>query len=322
MIHVGRFRWFAQQPGLRLAAVLAGLLVLDAWAAPIVGQVETVLSERELEYRSALNSFQAAVDARSAAEVRFSRASLEVDEARSSGDQGRLGRALASAQAQAVELQRLDRRVREANQQLEEARTAFLAALDGRLESLYAEFQGSVLPDERRAVAAMIQDLRNQVSEVSGEGDLAQRIELVAMPEVNFDPRDGPLELRLKAEIAERWAERFDSILVIIDSEVEELREQQRREESFEQFMAGIDRFDDARVPVVAPPATDAGRNRARTSEASAADSTTTTPQQATLTAEDRIERLLIYGTQIEAMRDEMRIRARVFRQRSGGISQ
>jgi DNA repair exonuclease SbcCD ATPase subunit len=250
--------------------------------------------------------------------VRFTTASLEVENARASGDDARLRRALAAAQAQAGELERLDRRVQEVGEELEAARQAFLSALDDRLAVLYAELEATPSLESRRQIGDLIRDLQTQVTEVESEVDFASQIQLVAMPEVQFDPRDGPEELRLKAQIAESWVDRYDSQLELIDETIEELRERQRRERDFEQFMAGIRRFDDATVPVVAPPPSNPQPDPA---QAGVSDSTAVSADGVEVSLEDQIGQLLILRSQVENYREQVRIRARVFRQRLGGIT-
>lgn len=297
---------------------VAGVMAFAAASA--VAQEEAILSERELEYRSSLSAFESAVDARAASEVRFSRASGELEAARASGDEQRLTSALAQAQAQALELERLDRRVHEAGERLDEARQGYLAALDAQLETLLAELEATTNSGERRRLVALMDDLNNQVREVEGDLDVAQEIRLVAMPETMPDPRDGPLELRLKAQLLERRIEQYDSAMALIDREIGELESRQQRQRSFQQFMAGINRFDDPAVPVLPPAAP--GTDPPADQPTEPASDTAAAPGAQEATLDQRIESLQVLRARIENAREQVRIRARLFRNVLGEVTE
>lgn len=289
-----------------------GALALTALAVaprPVLAQAADGLVEVELEYRSALSAAQAARDARSVVERRFSEALDVVAGARRSGDGDRLEAALASAQALSLELGRADDRVRDQEEDLASARRDLLAVLDTRrrgLEARLADAGGR----ERADLFVLIRDLANQYREVEeGDSDVLET-ELVYFPSIAFDPRDGPVELAAKADLLERKAEALDTTLASIDREVERLESLLRLQRSRRSFQGNLERFGDTQVPVGPPTA---GGSREAEAGRVPADSTGVPAPEEPL--DQRIESLRLFRLQVEAARDQFLGRARVFRQ-------
>lgn len=300
---------------LRAPVLLLFFLALAAgFASPgsVSAQVEEALTQAELEFEAAVRERQSALAARAAVERRFTSFTQEAEDARRQGDSDRLEEALASAQAQLVELRRLDRRVAQTEERLEESRGAYLQAMDDRIEALLVEAR-TVTPEERGAILVIVEDLNNRVREVESGSDLTATLLTPVMPEVQFDPRDGPIELRAKAELLERQAERYDSLMAEVDDRLEELERRVRRDQLLRDFREGLDRFGDTQLPVRPPAVTPPG---AAEEQLAQADSI---PDQESLTPEDRIELLLFFRTELESTRDQLLVRARLFRDRAGG---
>ncbi len=298
-------------PGARHAVAVTALLLpflgllAPIWpgaSALVAQEVEDVLQERELEYRSVRSAFEAALSAQAAQERRFYRTLAEIEAARAEGDEDRQAAAFARAQAQALELQALRRRVDETAARMAEAGRLLLAGLDARLEGLVDEVETASSRNEREDLVAVARTLNDRYREVEEELELggSQDVMLAAVPEVALDPRDGPVELRWKVELLEKRIAEAGAHLEEVTAQVEELERRRRRNRSLQDLEASIQRFDDDRVPVSNP-----GARR----EGSGEDAPP-------LTLEERIESLRILREEIEERRTRFRERLEVFRER------
>lgn len=319
-------RWTLRRPhhpragGSLLPVVVAvGLLLVGPPLYAPAQSSQDVVAEQELEYRSARSAHQAALDARAAAERRFSRALQVIESARASGDDDRIEGAYARAQQQAVELQSLEQRVRQTSERREEAREDLLAALDRRLESLVAELSGTSGRAEQEELASLIRNLRNRVREVERAGELTREVELVALPEVTFDPRDGPVELQWKAELLERRAEQYRQRVDEITGQIDQLRRRQRRNRNLQDLLAGIERFDDDQMPVT--PREERRDPDTESVEGQGEAPDTAGPEAPETTLDERIESLQVLRDRIESFREQVLVRARQFRERAREIS-
>ena len=296
---------------------LSGLLLVLATAAtPVLfsggpcllhaQEVESVLQERELEYRSSRSAFEAALQAQAAQERRFYRTLAEIEDARAAGDEDRQAAAFARAQTQALELQVLRRRVDETAARMAEAGRALLTALDDRLEALVDEVEAAPTRAEREDLVAVARNLRARYREVEEtlEPDRGTDVILAAVPEIALDPRDGPVELRWKVELLEKRIAEAGARLEELAAQIEELERRRRRNRSLSDLEASIERFDDDRMPVSNP-----GARRGESGE-----------EAAPLTLEERIERLQVLREEIETRRSRFQDRLGVFRERLEAI--
>jgi hypothetical protein len=254
-----------------------------------------------------------ALEALGVAERNWNRAVQEADAARAAGDEERLGRALVRAQRQMPPLVSVQRRVEETDSALAESRAALMEAIVQRQDSLLAELDVSTDQSEREALGITMQDLFNRYYELEQEDDAPQVPQFTSLPEIQFDPGDGPEEWRLKADLADRHAANYQSFLGDIDEEVAALRERQRRERNFLDHMASIERFGDIRLPVGPP----TRRTDPVTGEL-LPDSLAT--EERPLTLEEWIEQLLLLRDEVEVQLEQVRIRARLFRERIGEV--
>jgi hypothetical protein len=273
--------------------------------------VEAALSQAELEYEAALQDLESAEAARAVVEGRFTRWAEEADAARRAGDSDRLEAALAQAQAQSVELRRLDRRVTQAQEVVSEARQTYLGLLDSRLDAILEEAR-TASAEDRVGLMVLVEDLNNRVEEVEAEAGADDLFGPPVMPEVVFDPRDGPVELRVKADLLERRAQAYDSLLVQVEDRIDTLERRVQRDQSLRQFLEGIDRFGETQLPVRAPDA----RDPVQTEGQAPSDSISATRQ---LTPAEEIDQLRFLLDELTTTRDQLRIRARLFRDRAGG---
>jgi len=302
-----------------LPALLFGVGAVLAGSGETAAQVaEELVAERDLEYRSTRSAHDAALDARAAADRRFTRALQEIEEAKRENEEDRVDAAYARAQQQALELQRLEQRVRETAARLEETRSALVDALDRRLGELAERISEDPDPGRREELVSLYRDLSNRIREVEGEVQLQEDVQLVAAPEISFDPRDTPLDLRWKAELLERRAEQYEVRLAEIGRLVEDLERRARRNRNLQDMLAGIERFDDDRLPVTAEP------DRASASAGGGEESASTDEEgegAGTRTLDERIENLKLLRERIEFYREQVLRRARLFRERAQEIS-
>ena len=113
---------------------------------------------------------------------------------------------------------------------------------------------GATLPGQMASTAlfALYQDLTIRFDELEAEQDRGATLVAVVLPNIRANPTDGPVELRAKADLLQRHAVMFDSLIVTIGLEVEDLEKRSRRDRVTRGFLAGIDRFGDTNLPVAA----------------------------------------------------------------------
>lgn len=297
--------------GLARAVILA-LGVLASSPSSGAGQsTEAILGERRLEYQAARAAYEAARRALSVVESQFSAALDEVGRARRAGDEGALEDAFALARDRSLPYGQQQTRVNEVRDSLDSARRALIDVLTVRLQELIAQIDVAASAAQRAELNVLLTDLDNELTTLeSEEGDTFQ-LEPVVSPAITFDPRDGPDDLRAKAELLERQAAVTDTVIADTERQIETLNGRLRTERQLRDFMAGADRFDDTRVPVVAGPPTE-GRVPAADSTRGGAPA---------LTLDERIEMLREYRDELQAYRDQLLIRADQFRRRIGSLA-
>ncbi len=291
---------------LALAVVALGPLTVDVGAQSL----ENLVIQRRLEFRQARADYDAALAAFGVVERQWSAALEEVNRARRSGDQDALERAFAVAQDRAGPLRGQDQRVEEARGGLDARRQVLVDVITLRLEQLVEQMDAAASRAQRTELDVLFRDLQNELRNLEAEAEVTFRLEPVVLPEVTFDPRDGPDDLRSKAQLLERQAADIDTLLVDTDRRMEALDGRLRIQRQRGDLLAGVERFDDTRVPVVisGPPPGGVPADSAGVG---------TRP----LTLEERIEELRIYRTQLAAYRDQLLIKAETFRQRIRSVA-
>jgi len=305
--------------------VAAVVVVCAGVVAPASARAQDAVLAQELEYRAARTDHEAALAALEAAQARAERATVEIDEARTSGDDNRLQRAYAQAQARWTEVTTQDRRAAETSQRLLRARRALQTALEETLEALTNQARTPSGVRERAELAALIRDRYNRLREIEAELAESDRetFRFVAVPEIKVDPRDGPTELRAKAELLARRAAQADSAIAAIDRELGELARRQRQEQAIRNFMAGIERFDEGVLPLGSPgrdatQRADRGTTQGPDAPARAEAGDSVSVQPAVSSAE-RISQLRALRSRVEQYREDVLTRAEDFRRRAGG---
>jgi type II secretory pathway pseudopilin PulG len=304
------------RPGLRIFLAVAVLAVTGAGlrARPGAAQEATTLQERELAYRAALSAYRAALDAREVVESLFNREMREVRAARGTDRADQAWDEFYRAQA---ELTRMDRRVERELERVEEAGRAFLAALDDRREELLARAD-TLPPAEAEDIALLLLDLRNQIEEVDGELSEAREPLAPTPPDqdqITLEPDDTRQDLELKAQILEDRAARYDSTVVDLDREIDQLVERRRNDRRVRDLVASLDRFDDRALPVV-PRRSEGGGGAEVGAEGQVSDTTALDAREMTLEA--RIDNLESLRERLVQYRNLILEQARLVRERLG----
>lgn len=283
----------------RKPAGLPRLVALAAGLCAILPSAATSQDVEQSQYRAAESAYSAALSARDLARDLLDDALDEVTEARQSGDRGRYERALAIYQDRARELEQSNRELDAAAGRLNQARRSYLLSVLDELNELYEEH--ALAPDARG------RDLiGRRIAVLADEADQLERpieIDDDPFPAINIDPGDTREEIRAKADLLERYAGRYDLMVLDIDAQIELLEQRQRHARMVRDFGADLSRFGDLRVPVGRPDATsDNAEDLIGGEELS-----------------QRLEELQQSREFVIERRDIARARAEEFRQRIGG---
>ncbi len=266
------------------------------------------VSARTTTYQEALTTWRAAVTARQAAADRLGESVEDIDRARRLGDDDTLTEALRRAQSLARENERLDARVAEVEARLDVARQGLIEALDARLAQLERMLQEATDPVEQRRLDAFVDDLQNQYAELAQDATS----EMAALPDfypaLRLDPRDGPSEWEIKAQLLERKARTAEEQIEEARGEVSRLERRLQLQRLQQDSRANRDRFGDALPPV--------GNRLEQSAEAIVADTTGVPLDQ--LPFDQQIAIWELYIAQLEALRDQVTAQAQEFRRRLG----
>ena len=291
--------------------LLVAVLSVGAPSESAAQSIEQLVVQRRRELRAARGAYEAARAAYDVVEGQFAAALEEVSQARRSGDVARHERAAALAQDRSVPARDQESRLQEAGRALVRAREALIGVLDARMEELVRMMDAASSSQQRAQLNSLYGDLRAELQSLEAEAGERIRLEPVVLPEISFDPRDGPDELRSKAELLERHAVITDTVIQNTQRQIEQLSGRLRRERQQRDFLAAADRFDDTRVPVVTGPPTGA--------RAAVTDSTVAGARP--LSLEERIQILREYVGQLQARREQLLIRAQQFRRSVGAVA-
>ena len=290
------------------------LVVCTLYGMPLSASAQTaeqLVVERRLELVAARAAFEAARGAFNVVERQFSAALEEVARARRQGSNDALERAYAQAQDRSVPYRDRETRLGEARQALVRARQAVIEIIEIRLEQLVEEMDAALSAQQRERLDILWRDLSTELQQLEAEAGDTFRLEPVVLPEVASDPRDTPEDIQAKAAILERQAVVADTLIQEKEREIQALTARLRNQRQRRDFVAGTDRFDDTRVPVVAGSPTG---DRTPSSDS-------TVVGQRPITLEERIQMLHGYVEQLASYRDQLLIRAQVFRQRIRSVA-
>jgi len=288
--------------------------LLPVAGSQALGQENLTLPELEGVYRRAQAGYEEAFAALEVLSSQFDRASQDVLRAQAAGDQAAMNRAYEETVQLGPRMRLARRRVEEKVEELRVAREELLDAQAEYLEELLRQTQAATDPAEQRALAVFVADTRTRIQELRNLED--PPVTLEPLPDINAEPRDGPVELRAKATILEVTAAQYEEQHALNESQLEGLRRDQRLLRRSDDFLAGISRFDDPSVPV-GPPGSRAVPVPGQTTPPPGADSLGV--QGGFLTLEQRIQALETLQEEITQRIENIRVRAQTLRRLAGG---
>lgn len=292
---------------------LGWVVLFPLFSSPLPGQERLTLPEVEALYQAARDELRAAVAAWEVLLSRWQRASEEFDRTPPSNRERR-NAAFAQTQTLAAEVRSQERRVQTLEQALREARKRYTDALVVRLDSLLGERSRARTAQDSLNLAVLITDTNHRYQTLVAEAE-DPRVSMERTYALVRDPRDGPDDLRRKAAQEEFRASQYRALLEEIDRRLQELKEAQRRDRSARDFLAGLDRFGDSRLPVTAPVRrTEPGRET--TGVGAAAD---TAKGGRPLSLEERIADLEVQRGLVQELMERALANAAQFRRWAGG---
>lgn len=293
--------------GVRVRALRRSAWALVLWglAAPLAAQsVEQAQEQRELEYQAALSAHESAQAAYRALQSRFEQWSDSLNVARIAQDETRANAAYSQLMPLSTDLASADRRVGQTAQALERARFALKDLVDKRMDLLVEQIEFANSDEDRRRLALQYQDLSNRFDELELASLPALQVSQVLLPNIVAQPTDGARELSAKAELLERYAARYDTLISTIQNELADAEKRGQRDRTMNGFLAGLDRYGDTNLPV--GPAREVARGDG---------------ERATTLAEQVDELRALVG-RYETLREEARERALNLRRRAQEITE
>jgi hypothetical protein len=272
-------------------------------------QEQLALPELELAYRASLDEYSAAFRALEVLEMRFGRASEALRSARNAGDKGGQEEALAIILRLGPERTQQELRVGEKAREVSAARGRLLEARSQRLEEFLGQAEIAREPDEIRELAILVQDMRFQIAELRAQED--PEVSLEPEPYIVIEPRDGYEEIRDKADLLDLRGDQYEDLLGEIDRTLAGLRRDLRLMRRSDDFVAGVERFGDIRLPV-GPPG--ARPDRDPDVAQPPAVGVGTAAEERPLTLEERIQALEITQREVVARIESIRVKAESFR--------
>lgn len=263
------------------------------------------LNRQELRYQAARDAYDASLTARLVVEAEWEAALDSVQVARQGSNQEAYDRASERHMLLAQDLTRMDRRVQQASDSLQAARSDYLQAMDARLGVLLELQDSATTRVEAANYQALIEDLENEFRALEGTIDTLVPQLLVSQGVLAYNPRDTPSRLRNKIEVATRRIETVQTAIDEADDRIKGLEQRQRLQRQQENFLSPLGRFDDTRIPVGPP-----GESRSQ-GQGTVSDSTgvRTAPE----TLDDQLEAWRTLRSQLETrlqvlmrMRDEL----------------
>lgn len=263
------------------------------------------LNRQELRYQAARDAYDASLTARLVVEAEWEAALDSVQAARQGSNQDAYDRASERHMLLAQDLTRMDRRVQQASDSLQAARSDYLQAMDARLGVLLELQDSASTRAEAANYQALIEDLENEFRALEGTIEVLVPQLLVSQGVLAYNPRDTPSRLRNKIEVATRRIEVVQTAIDEADDRIKGLEQRQRLQRQQENFLSPLGRFDDTRIPVGPP-----GESR---SQGQGAVSDSTGVRTAPETLDDQLEAWQTLRSQLETrlqvlmrMRDEL----------------
>ena len=266
----------------------------------------------ESRYQVALDNYRAAQSEWDLVERLWTQLENEYTAASTAGDEDREKRVLAGFQDLSERRDRAESALLIRKQELYEVGDDLISAIDARLQLLIEELQRQPVGSQAEAWGRYSL-LDSRLQTVQREQDeLGPRLLLKLPPMPNVQIREGDTsdEILYKARELEGHADRLQNVVDALDHDIETFTRRQRRERASEGVRARFDRFGDNSFPVTT--GADA------TGVAGAGDTTTV---NLGLTIEERIEILESTKKGVVERMNQLREKARDFREQAGGAS-
>jgi hypothetical protein len=151
--------------------------------------------------------------------------------------------------------------------------------------------------------------MRYQIGELRAQED--PEVTLEPEPYIVIEPRDGLEEIRGKADLLDLRGDQYEELLGEIGRLLVGLRRDLRLMRQSDDFLAGVERFGDVRLPVGPP-----GARPDRTPDVGQPPGVGAGPgvEERPLTLEERIQALEITQREVVARIDSIRVKAESFR--------
>ncbi|MFH1766432.1 MAG: hypothetical protein ABIF09_19820 [Gemmatimonadota bacterium] len=298
----------------RLIAAVSLALLLASPPSGASGQVALTLPEIDGLYRSTVSEYDAAFQALEVLSSQQDRADRDFAAALLAGDEAATNRAYGEILRIGPERRQAARRVEDKAQELLVARDRLLDANAQYLTDLLAQAAAASDPMDQRALATFVADTRNRITELRNLED--PQVTLEPLPDINFEPRDGPAELRNKATILDLTAGQYEEQYAYYERQLEGLRRDQSLLRRSGDFLADFTRFDDLTVPV-GPPGTRTVPPAGQVPPPPGVDSLGV--EGGFLTLEQRIRALVVLQEEINQRIETIRVRANDLRRLAGG---
>lgn len=289
------------------------LLGLAAVPAPLRGQEEFTLPELEGFYRAVLAEYEGAFELLEVLESQFDGASQALTDALAAEDEAGMNAAYAETQRIASLRRQQQRRVEEKADELREARRRLLDGTAEYLEELLAQADTASNPVMQGNLAVFVADTRNRITELRNLED--PQVTLEPEPEINYEPRDGPADLRNKANVLEVRATQYEEQFAFNERQLEGLRRDQSLLRRSEDFLADRARFDNLTVPVGPP----TSRTVPVPGQAQPPGADSLGTGGGLLTLDQRIQALEVLQQEITERIQTIRVRAETLRRLAGG---
>jgi hypothetical protein len=169
-------------------------------------------------------------------------------------------------------------------------------------------------PEQRRELAALIQDRSNRYRNLEQEGAPPTEVTLVASSEITIDHRDGPDELNAKIKFMALRIRQMQDDIESVSDRISTLEKEQRQQRDLQNLMAGVERFGDTFVPVTTSDPVSATAEREGEGLVPSDGSNVETLDD--LSVDEQIEALRLLREQMFNWVQSMEVRVEVFRQR------
>ena len=301
--------------------VVTGTVLGILGAAPAMAQLS--LEGAEASYLAALADYDVLLEERELTFSRYEQALDRVDGARVTGDEASRAAAHADFQVVAFDLMDLELSAEQAGARVAVARASYLAVLEAREEVLLSQLDIDQPPDPEREAALLEQwrQVRTRTLEVQADVLPEEATQLRPVPELTVDPRDGPVESLEKARFMEEQALSYDSLIVDLGTQIEELERQVQQRQSVQDLLRDVGRFGADFLPAPPPGLASAPDGRV---DGDVLDPTGTPPDPDAALAQLPLNEqvALLRGARDLAVqyRDQALAMARVFRDRAEGM--